>query len=127
MNSRLYILMLGLLLCARPALAESDTSFVWDLNVANAVGASMTAAACRPNPYVLDGHGCSIGELSISVARSEEPRLSTLDRIALFLDRHKDLNLDTDLHSSTKLKFSVGLANLYSQEAKARIELRIRF
>ena len=45
----------------------------------------------------------------------------------MFLDRHKDLNLDTDLHSSTKLKFAVGLANLYSQEAKARVELRIRF
>ncbi|HSA83221.1 MAG TPA: hypothetical protein VLE23_20565, partial [Geminicoccaceae bacterium] len=85
-------------------------------------------AACRPNPYALDGqHDCSTGELSISVARSEQPRLHAIDRIALFLDRHKDLNLDTDLHSSTKLKFSVGLANLYSQEAKARVELRIRF
>jgi hypothetical protein len=127
MNSRLYILFLGLLLCARPALAQSATSMVWDLNVANAVGESITAATCRPNPYFLDGQGCSTGELSISVAPSAEPRLSTLDRIALFLDRHKDLNLDTDLHSSTKLKFAVGLANLYSQEAKARIELRIRF
>jgi hypothetical protein len=119
--------MLGLLLCARPAVADSKTSFVWDLNVANAVGESLTAGTCRPNPYFLDGHGCSSGELSISVARVDEPPLSTLDRIALFLDRHKDLNLDTDLHSSTKLKFSVGLANLYSQEAKARVELRIRF
>jgi len=127
MNSRLCILTLGLLLCARPALAQSNTSFVWDLNVANAVGQSMTAATCRPNPYVLEGHDCASGELSISVARSDEPRLSTLDQIALFLDRHKDLNLDTDLHSSTKLKFSVGLANLYSQEAKARLELRVRF
>ena len=127
MNSRLYIVMLGLLLCARPALAQSGPSIVWDLNVANAVGGSMTAATCRPNPYVLHGHSCASGELSISVAPSDEPRLSTLDQIVLFVDRHKDLNLDTDLHSSTKLKFSVGLANLYSQEAKARIELRIRF
>jgi len=127
MNSRLYIVMLGLLLCARPALAQNAASIVWDLNVANAVGESFTAATCRPNPYFLNGHGCASGELSISVARFDEPRLSTLDRIALFLDRHKDLNLDTDLHSSTKLKFSVGLANLYSQEAKARLELRIRF
>ena len=127
MNSRLYILMLGLLLCARPALAQSEASFIWDLNVANAVGESITDTACGPNPYFLGGHGCSTGELSISVVRSDEPRLSTLDHIALFLDRHKDLNLDTDLHSSTKLKFAVGLANLYSQEAKARVELRIRF
>jgi hypothetical protein len=118
---------LGLLLGASPAWAQSTNSLVWDLNVANAVGDSFHAAACRPNPYVLGGHDCATGELSISVARAEEPRLSTLDRIALFLDRHKDLNLDTDLHSSTKLKFSVGLANLYSQEAKARVELRIRF
>jgi hypothetical protein len=127
MNSRLYILMLGLVLCASPALAQSQTSVVWDLNVASAVGASLTDPTCRPNPYVLDGHRCSTGELSISVAPSNEPRLSTLDQIALFLDRHKDLNLDTDLHSSTKLKFSLGLANIYSQEAKARVELRIRF
>ena len=127
MNSRLYIVLLGLLLCARPALAQSATSIVWDLNVANAVGESITNPTCRPNPYVLDGHSCSISELSFSVARSNEPRLHALDRLALFLNRHKDLNLDTDLHSSTKLKFSVGLANLYSQEAKARVELRIRF
>ena len=127
MNSRLYILMLGLLLCASPAVAQSQTSFVWDLNVANAVGPSITDAACRPNPYVLDGHGCPTGELSLSVAPSDEPRLSMLDQIALFLDRHKDLNLDTDLDSGTKLKFSVGMENLYSQEAKARVELRIRF
>jgi hypothetical protein len=119
--------MLGLLLCARPALAQSATSIVWDLNVASAVGASLTDRTCRPNPYLLDGHGCSTGEVSISVAPSNEPRLSTLDQIALFLDRHKDLNLDTDLHSSTKLKFAFGLANIYSQEAKARVELRIRF
>ena len=127
MNSRLYILVLGLLLCANPALAQSATSVVWDLNVANAVGDSYTTTTCRPNPYVLGADDCSSGELSISVAPSHEPRLHALDQIALFLDRHKDLNLDTDLHSSTKLKFSVGLANLYSQEAKARLELRIRF
>ena len=82
---------------------------------------------CRPNPYVLDRRSCAPTSCSISVDAADGPRLSTLDRIALFLDRHKDLNLDTDLHSSTKLKFAVGLANLYSQEAKARVELRIRF
>jgi hypothetical protein len=127
MNSRSYIvIMLGLLLCARPALAESAKSLVWDLNVAPAAGDSV-ADPCRANPYALYRHSCSDEELNISLEASNQPRLSTLDRIALFLDRHKDLNLDTNLHSSTKLKFTVGLANLYSQEAHAQVTLRIRF
>lgn len=126
MNSRWYIVMLGLLLCARPALAESPASLVWNLDVAPAVGVS-TADPCRANPYALYHRGCSDDELNVSLEASDQPRLSTLDRMVLFLDRHKDLNLDTNLHSSTKLKFTVGLANLYTQEAHARITLRIRF
>jgi hypothetical protein len=78
-------------------------------------------------PYALHRLDCSDEGLNISLEASEAPRLSTLDRIALFLDRHKDLNLDTNLHSSAKLKFTVGLANIYTQEAHARIMLRIRF
>ena len=50
-----------------------------------------------------------------------------LDRLALFVYRYKDLNLDADLHANTKLKFTMNLANLYKQEAKARIELRFRW
>ena len=127
MNPRLFLLLAGLLLCAPPALAESARSVVWDLNVAPAVGQSIAADPCRPNPYALHRQDCSDEGLNISLEASEAPRLSTLDRIALFLDRHKDLNLDTNLHSSAKLKFTVGLANIYTQEAHARVMLRIRF
>ena len=50
-----------------------------------------------------------------------------LDRLALFVDRYKDLNLDADLALEHQAQVRGGLANLYEQEAKARVELRIRF
>ena len=45
----------------------------------------------------------------------------------LLADRYKGLNLDTDVHPSTKLKFTVGLVNLYEQEAQARLTLKFQF
>lgn len=128
MNSRLCILLLGLLVVARPALAQSQGSFIWDLNVANAVDESMVAEdVCRPNPYVPYRQGCASGELNIGLARSNEHRLTTLDRLALFVYRYKDLNLNTDIRPNTKLKFTMNLMNLYQQEVRARISVRIRF
>lgn len=50
-----------------------------------------------------------------------------LDRLALFVYRYKDLNLDADIQKNVKLKFTMSLANLYEQEAKARVELRFRW
>jgi hypothetical protein len=128
MNSRLYIVALGLLLVAQPALAETEDTMVWDLNIASAVHAAMIRdEACHSNPYGLYRRGCREREPSIDFDDAEGPRLTMLDRLALFVYKYKDLNLDGDIRANTKFKFSMSLANLYEQEAKARVELRIRF
>ena len=128
MNFRLYIFALGLLLIAQPALADDEDTMVWDLNIASAVHDAMIRQdACRPNPYGLYRRGCGEREPSLEFEADEGPRLTLLDRVALFVYRYKDLNLDADLGANTKFKFAMSLANLYEQEAKARVELRIRF
>jgi hypothetical protein len=37
------------------------------------------------------------------------------------------MNLERQIRPSTQLKFTVGLVNVYEQEAQARLQLRIRF
>jgi hypothetical protein len=127
MNLRLYIVALSLLVLAWPALAESSPSFGWDLSLAPPTSeAEIADEPCRANPYALYRRGCP-DELNIGLERSDSQRVSALDQFLLFVDRHKSLALDTDLRPNTKLKFTVGLVNLYEQEAQARLSLRIRF
>ena len=42
-------------------------------------------------------------------------------------DHYKDMNLQTNVRSNAQLKFTMGLVNLYEQEAQARLSLRIQF
>jgi hypothetical protein len=128
MNSRSYIFALGLLLFAQPALADDRDKLVWDLNIASAANEAIAnEEGCRPNPYGLYRRGCGQREPSLDFDGSEGPRLTILDRLALFVYRYKDLNLDADIEKNVKLKFTMSLANLYEQEAKARVELRFRW
>jgi hypothetical protein len=128
MISRLYIFAFGLLLLTQPALADEEDTFVWDFNIASAAGAAVSHEdTCRPNPYALYRRGCGQRETSLDFGAEEGPRLTMLDRLALFVYRYKDLNLDADIQKNVKLKFTMSLANLYEQEAKARVELRFRW
>lgn len=127
MNSRLYIVALAPLLLASPALAEPSPSFAWDLNISPATtGAGVAGELCRANPYALYRRGCP-DEFNLGPERSDSQRLSALDQFVLFVDHHKSLALDTSLHGNAKLKFTVGLVNVYEQEAEARLSLRIPF
>ena len=127
MNSRLYIVTLSLLVLAQPALADEADTFIWDSNIAGAVGAAGRWRGAVP-PQSLWAISPEL-RAARSAPRDDDdgPRLTMLDRLALFVYRYKDLNLDADLEANAKLKFSMSLMNLYEQEAKARVELRIRF
>jgi hypothetical protein len=126
MNSRLFILALGLLLLARPALAESGPSFALDLRLASP-GDELepTDGICRDNPYALYQRGCP-DQLNAHPERYGE-RMNILDQLLVLADRYKDMNLERQIRPSTQLKFTMGLVNLYEQEAQARLALRIRF
>jgi hypothetical protein len=126
MNSRLHILALTLLLLAQPALGEPAQTFAWDLSVAPATDdAGNGEQPCRDNPYALYHRGCP-DQLNPRPERFAE-HLNILDQLLLLADRYKDVNLEDDIRPNAKLKFTMGLLNLYEQEAKARLELRIRF
>lgn len=128
MNYRLCILALGLLFLAQPAMADEEDTVVWDLNIASAVDEAVSQdEGCPANPYALYRRGCGERAPSLNFGPDEGPRLTMLDRVALFVYRYKDLNLNADIKKNVKLKFTMNLANLYEQEAKARIELRFRW
>jgi hypothetical protein len=113
-------------LLARPALAESGPSFAWDLSIAplsDEIGPS--DGNCRDNPYALYQRGCP-DQLNAHPERYGE-RMNILDQLLLLADRYKDMNLERQIRPSTQLKFTMGLVNLYEQEAQARLALRIRF
>lgn len=127
MNFRLSILVVGLLLLTRPATADTGLSFALDLSFAPTLDSSGPPDdACHPNPYTLSRRGCP-SDLNLAVKRPDGPRLSTLDQLFLLAHRLKDLNLDTEVRPNAQLKFTFGLLNLYEQEAKARLELKIEF
>ena len=126
MNWWLCILASSLLLLAPPAYAEPSQSFAWDLSVGPESAPSEYAdGPCRANPYALYRRGCP-DELNPGPERSPE-RLSTLDQLLLLADHYKDMNLERNIRPNAKLKFTVGLVNLYEQEAQTRLSFRIRF
>jgi hypothetical protein len=126
MNCRFFILTLGLLLLARPAWAEPSLALGWDLSVASpADGTQGGGDACRANPYALYGRGCP-DQLNPRPERYGD-HLNILDQLLVVAYRYKDMNLQTNVRSNAQLKFTMGLFNLYQQEAKARLSLRIQF
>ena len=123
MNSRLFLLAVGLTLWARPAAAEGNLSFAWDLSVAPESGIS--DGGCRAGPEAAGRSGCP-NALNPGRERSREFQ-SSLDQLLLLADRYKSLNLDSGEQRATQLKFTLGLVNVYEQEAQARLALKFRF
>jgi hypothetical protein len=127
MYFRSLILTLGLLVLARPGWAESlPLPMAWDLNVASpADDAAGGGELCRANPYALYGRGCP-DQLNPHPERYGE-HLNILDQLLVIADHYKDMNLQAKVRSNAQLKFTMGLVNLYEQEAQARLSLRIQF
>ena len=126
MNSRVLILTMTLLLSAGPALAEPNLSVGWDLRVAPAGNdADITDDGCRANPYALYQQGCP-DQLNARPQPYGE-HLNILDQLLVTANHYKDMNLERTVRSSAQLKLTVGLLDMYQQEAKARLSLRIPF
>jgi hypothetical protein len=128
MHSRLSILLAGLFLAflASPVLANDDGFILWDQNIASAVSADLPdEGRCSASPYALYSPGCH-DRLNLSFDR---PILyfTFLDRAALFLHKYHELKYNQSLWDNTKLRFHLNLKNVYQQEARAGVELRIRF
>src|SRR5918994_776220 len=128
MQSLLSVLLAGLFLAfaALPALANDDGFVLWDQNIASAVSADLSdEGQCSASPYALYGPHCH-DTLNLSFDRPIN-YFSFLDRTALFLYKYHELKYNQSLWDNTKLRFHVNLKNMYQQEARAGVELRIRF
>jgi hypothetical protein len=128
MQSKLIILLTGLLLIcvARATLAGEQGFVLWDQNIASAVSAGLPHdGRCSASPYALYGQSCH-NTLNLSFDRPIN-YFSFLDRAALFLHKYHELKYNQSLWDNTKLRFHVNLKNVYKQEARAGMELRIRF
>jgi hypothetical protein len=128
MHPRLSIVSTGLFLAfaAPPALANDQGFVLWDQNIASAVSAGLhDTGRCGASPYALYSPGCD-HTLNLSFDRPIN-YFSFLDRAALFLHKYHELKYNQSLWDNTKLRFHVNLKNVYKQEARAGIELRIRF
>jgi hypothetical protein len=128
MHPRLSIVWAALFLAfTAPSGLANDQSFVlWDQNIASAVSAGLADdSRCGTSPYALYSPGCH-DTLNLSFDRQIN-YFSFLDRAALFLHKYHELKYNQSLWDNTKLRFHVNLKNVYKQEARAGIELRIRF
>ena len=125
MYTRWYqlILIMSVAMLAAGGAQAQTTIVLWDRGIAAEINRQLVSdEACRTNPYDpfrptcpgdhQDGHG---------------ERVAALDQLALFVYRHKDVNLKTNLHSSTQLKLSADLLTLYQQKAEVWLTLRTRF
>lgn len=128
MHSRLSVLLTGLFLAfaAQPALANNDGFILWDQNIASAVSAGLPEEGrCSSSRYAPYSPRCH-ARLNLSFERPMN-YFTFLDRAALFLYKYHELKYNQSLWNNTKLKFHVNLKNVYRQEARAGVELRIRF
>ncbi len=126
MNSRALILGMSLSLLAWPALAQPSPAMGWDLRVAPAGHeADITDDDCRVNPYALYQRGCP-DQLNARPQPYGE-HLNILDQLLIVANHYKDMNLERKVRPNAELKLTVGLMNLYQEEAKARLSLRIQF
>jgi hypothetical protein len=128
MPPRLSIVSTGLFLAfAAPSALANDQGFVpWDQNIASAVSAGLAdTSRCSNSPYALYSPGCD-ETLNLSFDRPIN-YFSFLDRAALFLHKYHQIKYNQSLWDNAKLRFHVNLKNVYKQEARAGIELRIRF
>ena len=109
-----------------PALANDDGLILWDQNIASAVSADLSdEGQCSASPYAVYSPRCH-DMLNLSFDRPIN-YFSFLDRAALFLHKYHEIKYNQSLWDNTKLRFHVNLKNVYQQEARAGVELRIRF
>ena len=128
MYYKLWALLSGLLLAvpAAPALASDGGFVLWDQNIASAVSADLPdESRCGGNPYALYSQRCH-DRLNLSFDRPIN-YFTFLDRTALFLYKYHELKYNQSLWDNAKLRFHLNLENVYRQEARAGVELRIRF
>ena len=82
---------------------------------------------CRGSSDALYQENCGGKELDDSTGPMLPNRPTLVDRIALFVYRYKDLELDEQIRPGAKLEFDADFSDAHEQNATVRLSLRIRF
>lgn len=109
-----------------PVLAEERNFVLWDDAIASSINQRLAdEGRCGASPEAVYGDRCR-ARLNLGF---EHPvnYFTFIDRVALFAYKYHQIKYNQSLWDNAKLKFSINLKNLYRQEARARLELRIRF
>ena len=119
---------LSLTIIGQPALANADGLVFWDQSIATAINNSLAIdEACQPSPYALYRQTCVGNSLNVTLERDPFEKLTFLDHIALFVNKHRNLNTTQQILPGIRFRMGVNLSNIYQQEAKLEARLRIRW
>jgi hypothetical protein len=120
------IFMLTIVGQAAPA-GAGDLVF-WDQSIATAINNSLAIdEACRPSPYALYRQTCVGNSLNVTLERDPFEKLTFLDHVALFVNKHKNITTTQQIMPGIRFRLGVNLSNIYQQEAKLEARLRIRW
>lgn len=118
----------GALLISHPARAAADGIVFWDDTIAEALDRSLTANdACQPSPYALYRQTCVNNELNVTTDRDPFANLTYLDHLALFINKHRNLNASQQLIPGVRFKVNLNLTHVYQQQAKLEARLGVRW
>jgi hypothetical protein len=129
MSCRITGAWLVLLCClAGPSAAQSASMVLWDQHIAMAMNeALLSDSVCRQSPYDVNRPVCGSRDINLTIDRKAYQYLHVVDRLAIFVDRVKDVNIDTEIEPGTEFKLRARLSNVYKQEAEIRLRLDIEF
>ena len=117
-----------LTIVSQPAAANADDLVFWDQSLATAINDSLAIdEACRPSPYALYRQTCVGNSLNVTLDRDPFEKLTFLDHVALFVNKHKNITTTQQIMPGIKFRIGVNLSNIYQQEAKLEARLRIRW
>ena len=126
-HRRLVLSAVVLAASGAPAAAQGGAVVLWDQHIASAMNELLLSdEGCRGGPYAASRQACLGHQLNLSFERHPF-YVTTLDQIALFVDRHRDLKVNKEIRPGTELKLNARLTNVYNEEAEVRLKLEIRF
>lgn len=125
---RLSILVVGLVVgfSTGPAVAEERNFVLWDQAIASSLNQRLAdEGRCGASAEAVYSSRCR-ARLNLEFERPVN-YFTFIDRVALLAYKYHQIKYSQSLWDNAKLKLAVNLKNIYRQEARAGVELRIRF
>lgn len=120
------LVFLGLL--GGSATAQGQGMVLWDQHIALAMNEALISdQVCRQSPYDVNRPICGSREFHLTIDRELYRHLHVIDRLAIFVDQVKDIDVDTEIEPGTEFKLRAKMANVYRLESEILVRLEIEF